>query len=146
VSKIVSRIASVLPWLLMAVTASVAAETRFAIVVDSGAPELERLAAAEMAGQLTRLFNAEAEVTRRVPPEPGHLVLIGSPRTSAHVKAAVASRRPAISPQGLVVKKMRYLGREVLVVGGGTLSPPSGLLDGRLPSPLQSWFATQSGD
>jgi len=95
-------------------------ESVFTIVVDKNAPALEKLAATEMAGQLARLFEGTVSVIDQIPAAPGHLVLIGNPRTNPHVKEAVGDGWPKLSDQGIVLRKTRYRQTAALIIGGGS--------------------------
>src|SRR5262249_13547337 len=49
---------------------------RVDVVVGADAPELERFAAQELAGQFQRLFEADVKIGSNVPEEAGHLVYV----------------------------------------------------------------------
>jgi len=90
------------------------------IVVDADAPKLERFAALELAGQIPHVFeDVSAAVVGAAPDGATHVVLIGSPTTSPHVKAAIRQSWPKLSDQGIVVKSLGG-DRQTVVVGGGS--------------------------
>jgi hypothetical protein len=93
---------------------------RVDVVTGPDAPRLERFAAAELAGQFKQLFDAEVHLSHKIPPQSGHLILLGSPATNPAVKAAAGDRWPMLSDQGHLVRSVTWDGRKVLVVGGGS--------------------------
>lgn len=91
------------------------------IVVGPQAPALERLAADELARQLTEVFS---DVTPSVVPAPAQdarqIVLIGSPATNPQLKAFVGDGWPKLSDQGLVIRTAAKAEPRALIVGGGS--------------------------
>jgi hypothetical protein len=90
------------------------------VVVGPEAPRLERFAAQELAGQFKQLFDAEVVIADKVPKEAHHLILIGSPTTNPVVKTAAGEHWPKLTHQGHLLRSVRYDGRRVLLVGGGS--------------------------
>ncbi len=89
------------------------------VVVGPQAPELERFAAAELAGQFKQLFDADVTISNKVPSQSAQLILIGSLNTNPAI-AALGVSLPKLSDQGHV---LRYAGagkRQALVVSGGS--------------------------
>ncbi len=90
------------------------------VVVNADAPKLEKFAALEIAGQLPQVFDdVSATVVDAAPEGATHVVLVGSPATSTHVKAVVRQSWPKLSDQGILVKSLSD-GRQTVVVGGGS--------------------------
>ena len=91
-----------------------------AIVVEDGAPALEKRAADELRAQLQRLRKADVTITSDAAQPADLLILLGSPRTNAAVKRATHERWPKLSDQGHILKSVRLDGRPALVIGGGS--------------------------
>ena len=106
-------------------TEAAAVET-VSIVFGNDSPQLERLAANELASQFRRLFqNVTVTVGMEPTGEATHVVLVGSPETNVHVRALAGSSWPKLSDQGLVLRRLDTDRRPTLIVGGG--SPPATL-------------------
>lgn len=104
---------------VLSTTSILCAETVH-IVVGKNAPRLENFAAEELAGQLPQVFeDVTAAVVGKIPDGATHVVLIGSPTTSDHVKAAARQKWPKLSDQGIVVKSLSG-DRQTVLVGGGS--------------------------
>ncbi len=89
------------------------------VVVGPHAPELERFAATELAGQFKQLFEAEVTITDKLPAKSTHLILIGSLGTNPAI-GRLGAKLPKLSDQGHL---LRYIGagnQPALVVGGGS--------------------------
>jgi len=107
--------------LFVAATGAVCAEEQVSIVVGVDAPPLERFAADELARQLTEVF---ADVAATVATSPAadvqQLILIGSPDSNPHIKAALGDQWPTLSDQGLVIRTLTGGQKSTLLVGGGS--------------------------
>jgi hypothetical protein len=80
------------------------------VLVDDAAPALERFAARELERYLAKLHVSADSI-----------FLIGSPATNSRVRQALGeSNWPAVSNQGIVLKRGKLNGRSVLVVGGNS--------------------------
>jgi hypothetical protein len=90
---------------------------RVDVVVGPQAPELERFAAQELAGQFRRLFDAESKISDRIPSESEHLILVGNPTSNPAIKS-LDVKWPKLSDQGHVLRSAKAGGRPALVVGG----------------------------
>ena len=99
---------------------SQAAAHRVAVVIGENAPALEKFAAGELAGQLQKLFEAQATIQISMPADDSHLIFIGSPATNSALKAAAGDQWPKLSAQGHMVKSITVKGRDALVLGGGS--------------------------
>jgi hypothetical protein len=93
---------------------------RIALVVAENAPELEQLAATELAAQFEKLWGAEAQIAAKPPAKSNAVILIGSPDTNPAVKAAVGKNWPAVSDQGIVLRSIEADSGKRLIVGGGS--------------------------
>lgn len=89
------------------------------IVTGAAAPELERLAAKELADLLHRLFAAEVSISTKRPAG-GNVILLGSPATNPAVGEATNQLWPILSKQGQLLRTTTHRGQTVLVVGGGS--------------------------
>lgn len=107
-------------WIGMYARPTDAAGPSIEIVTGPSAPDLEGVAASELAGQLRLLFEAEVKTVPTLSPEAANVILIGSPATNPVVKAAVGDQFPQVSDQGQVIKSVTYNKRNVLIVGGGS--------------------------
>lgn len=117
--RIISPALTGLLW-LSATSVALGAE-RVSVVIGTDAPQLERFAADELARQLTDVFSDVAPAVATAPaPDARQVVLIGSPRTNALLKAALGNDWPQLSDQGLVIRSVAEAGQPTLVVGGGS--------------------------
>ena len=101
------------------------AQDRVAVVTAADAPALERYAAAQLSGYLSKLFGIRAEPVTAVPERAGTILLVGSPRSNVLVKESpAASRFDGLGEQGIVIQRTTLgagLGaRPAIVVGGGS--------------------------
>jgi hypothetical protein len=94
-----------------------AAGPRVDVVIGPEAPRLERFAARELAEQFRQLFDAQVQVSDKVPAGAGYRILLGSPATNPAVKEAAGDRWPKLSDQGHL---LHSVGRDALLVGGGS--------------------------
>lgn len=117
---IVLIVASMAEAALCSPAVAAGADVRVDVVVGAGAPELEQLAARELALQFERLFDAKIATGNSVPEGATHVVLIGSPKTNPAVNQAAGSRWPALSDQGIVLRSFERDGRRGVIVGGGS--------------------------
>lgn len=90
------------------------------IVVGPRAPKLERFAAEELAGQLKKLYGAEAPVVEKTPAGDAPLVIVGSPTTNPAIKQAADDGWPKLSEQGHLLRSVKLGDRHALLVGGGS--------------------------
>jgi hypothetical protein len=98
---------------------SVSAGPRVSVVVAKDAPQLERFAAEELAGQFRTLFEAEVTIGDAVPADKTPLIVVGSPKTNPALKPIEAAW-PKLSDQGHLLKSIDLKNRPALVVGGGS--------------------------
>lgn len=101
------------------VTNDAGAGPRVDVVVSRTAPELERFAAEELAGQFKQIFDADVKLAELVPPASEHLILVGSPASNPALKSLKADW-PQLSDQGHLIRSVKLGDRSALVVGGGS--------------------------
>ena len=92
-------------FLFGAVLLIVAFSVRGEVVVGKDALELDRLAASELSGYLSKLFTDQPNVT----------FLVGNPETN---DAIAKDQFPTVSDQGIVLKSVQYNGHPAIIVGG----------------------------
>jgi hypothetical protein len=85
----------------------VAFSVRGEVLVGKDALELDRLAASELSGYLSKLFTDQPNVT----------FLVGNPETN---DAIAKDQFPKVSDQGVVLKSIQYNGHPAIIVGGGS--------------------------
>ena len=90
------------------------------VVVGSGAPELQRLAARELTGQLERLFGAATTIRTSLPEKSPHLVVVGRPDSNPAIREILGDRWPTVSDQGIVIRSFQRGEQQGIVVGGGS--------------------------
>ncbi|MGH9511382.1 MAG: hypothetical protein ACRD2U_04530 [Terriglobales bacterium] len=91
-----------------------AADATVAVVVGQNAPELDKFAASELCGYLSKLFGVKVQPTTKMDHAALAVFLIGSPATNPAIKSF-----PQVSDQGIVIQRLQ--GRPaVLVIGGGS--------------------------
>ncbi|MBI3866558.1 MAG: hypothetical protein HY290_32145, partial [Planctomycetia bacterium] len=105
--------------LLTSAASEAVAGPRVDIVFGPGAPELERFAASELAGQFKRLFDADVHMGDVRRAETDHLILLGSPRTNPSIEVQKLAW-PKLSDQGHLLRSTRAGSRPALIVGGGS--------------------------
>ncbi len=105
--------------LCMLLAGEALAGPRVDVIVGSAAPELERFAAQELAGQFQKLFEADVKIGETIPGDAGHLILIGSPATNPSIKP-LSEKWPKLSDQGHLVRSIQVEGKPALIVGGGS--------------------------
>jgi hypothetical protein len=110
---------------VLALVFPAAAAEHLAVVVGADAPQLERYAADELAGQFRKLFpQLELSVTSEVPTDAKQIILVGSPSTNAAVGGNISSAWPKLTDQGILLHSVKKdpadAKRQVLVVGGGS--------------------------
>ncbi|MFQ5734747.1 MAG: alpha-glucuronidase family glycosyl hydrolase, partial [Planctomycetaceae bacterium] len=88
------------------------------VIVGKRAPQLEQFAARELAAQFRRLFGSKVTVTSAPPDDKSQRVVVGSAKTNAVVRGALAGRE--LSAQGIVLKSATTNGRRTLYVAGGS--------------------------
>ncbi len=93
---------------------------RVDFVIGPDAPALEADAANESAAQFQKLFGVDVAVSKVIPGDTSHVVLIGSPATNPAVKEAVGNAWPKTSDQGIVIRSFERNGKPALVLGGGS--------------------------
>ena len=123
-SRILVACMAFLPCLLAATLlggGSTAAERspRLEIIVGEKAPELERMAAEELATILGRLLDAKVEVGTKPDDAATALILVGQPATNPLLSEAVGNNWPKLSDQGILLRRLKTT-RPTLVVGGGS--------------------------
>jgi len=92
-----------------------------AVVIGPESPPLERFAAEELCGYLEKLFDLHLPPMTAVPESAGALFLLGRPETNPAVKQATTHQPwPPLSDQGLVLRRVPFLGKPALLVGGGS--------------------------
>ena len=105
--------------LVLFATGEVIAGPRVDVVVGPEAPELERFAAAELAGQFKQLFDADVQIADKVPAQFTHLILVGSLDTNPAI-GWLGAALPKLSDQGHMVRHAGSGKKQALVVGGGS--------------------------
>ena len=68
------------------------AKQQIVVLVGSKAPALEKFAASQLQQQFQRLFDADVDVTSKLPRDQRTLVLIGSPTTNPAIKKLIGKR------------------------------------------------------
>lgn len=106
--------------LLAAVAPRTFAGPRVDVVIGTDAPKIEKFAAAELARQFKRLFDADVRIADKTPVGARALVLIGNPRTNPAIADAVGKGWPKLSDQGHLVRSTAIGDAKALVVGGGS--------------------------
>jgi len=107
-------------WLAHATSAQ-AENPSVAVVIGPSAGELERYAANELCGYLSKLFGIKARPVTSLTESAQIGLLVGSPQTNPSVQAALGTDGwPKLTDQGLVLKPGRIGGKSVLVIGGGS--------------------------
>ena len=101
--------------------ASGAVPVDVAVVVSPAAAPLEKLAANELCKYLEALYCIKTRPTDQLSATSDVTLLIGSSETNPHVSAALGQGGwPAVSDQGIVLKRAKSDGEMTLVVGGGS--------------------------
>lgn len=91
------------------------------VIVSPTACELERLAARELGRYLGKLFGIRARISPRPTRHARVVFLIGSPATNPAIAEATARKPfPALSEQGIVLRRLQWQGLPTLLVGGGS--------------------------
>ena len=113
----ISRIAAMLPLITVLLSHSVTAAERIDVVIGQDAPQLEQVAARDLAKQLPSLFHdVTAAVTETRPADSKHTILVGSPDTNPLVKHSVGDLWPT-GDQTIVIRSRKD---GALVIGGGS--------------------------
>ncbi|MBI5801630.1 MAG: hypothetical protein HZA92_13030 [Verrucomicrobia bacterium] len=99
--------------LCLALLSPAFAAPKITIVVGEKAPAVEKVAATQLAHDLTALFEADVRIQTALPGGAGSTILLGSPATNP---AIPADGWPRLSPQGHVLKTTP----RGLIVGGGS--------------------------
>jgi hypothetical protein len=98
-----------------------AAVPRVGVQIGPEPDAVERFAADELAGYLSRLFRVVTKPTTRRPEPADVLLLVGTPDTNPAVAEALGTVSwPMVSDQGIVLKRAVRDGRPALVIGGGS--------------------------
>jgi hypothetical protein len=105
--------------LILFVAGEAFAGPRVDVVVGPKAPELERFAAAELAGQFKQLFDADVKISDKLPAQSPQLILIGNVDTNPAI-ASLGVQFPKLSDQGHVIRYTASGKQTALVVGGGS--------------------------
>ena len=91
------------------------------VVLGRDAPELERLAAAELCRYLDSLYAIKVKPAAAPAKSAEVTLLLGSPQTNPAVRTALgADGWPHITDQGIVLKHVKLDGKPGLVIGGGS--------------------------
>src|SRR6516165_4719493 len=93
---------SVMLAIVLFATSEAIAGPRVDVIIGPRAPELERFAAAELAGQFKQLFDADVKIADEIPAQFTHLILIGSLETNPAIGWPGAAL-PRLSDQGHMV-------------------------------------------
>lgn len=95
--------------------------TDVTVVSSPDAPELERRAAQQLCEMLQRLFGLRTQPVADISAESRAIFLVGSPATNPVIRR-VANRDqfPAVSRQGIILKRLDLQHRPALIVGGGS--------------------------
>jgi len=110
----ISRAASILLLITIAMTQDVTAFERVDVVIGKDAPQLEQVAARDLAKQLPSLFHdVTAAVTETRPADSKRVILVGSPDTNSLVKHSVGDLWPT-GDQTIVIRSRK---NGVLVIG-----------------------------
>lgn len=105
--------------LLMALPPSSHAGPRVDVVLGPGAPKLEKFAAAELADQFKRLFDADVHISEKFSAAE-NVILLGSPATNPTMKFVAGDSWPKLSDQGHLLRSLKVGKVKVLFVGGGS--------------------------
>lgn len=89
------------------------------VVIAAQAPPLERQAADELKAMLERLFVVQARLGDQVDGQAAAVIVIGRPDTNPVVSELVGANWPALSDQGLVLRRLKQ-DQPTLVGGGGS--------------------------
>lgn len=96
-------------------------QPKVAVVVGPNAGELERFAADQLCEYLDKLYKIKVRPGSEIPGFAEIILLVGSPETNPAIREAVATETwPKLSDQGLVLKRFKASGKEVLIIGGGS--------------------------
>ena len=113
----ISRIAAMLSLIAVLLSHSVTAAERIDVIIGSDAPQLEQVAAVDLAKQLPSLFHdVTTVVTDTRTADSKRVILIGSPDTNPLVKHSVDDLWPT-GDQTIVIRSRKD---GVLVIGGGS--------------------------
>lgn len=101
--------------------ATMSAADRVAVVAGENAAAVEKYAAAELLGYLSKLFGVRAQMSTTVPNDSTALLLVGSPRTNTLIASTPAAALfRDLSPQGIVIERTSIGKQPAIVVGGGS--------------------------
>ncbi len=102
-------------------TAEEPSAAKVGITLGADVSRLERFAADQLADYIRKVFGFVPDSVDDPLRYPGTLYLIGAPQTNPHVaKALGPTGWPAVSDQGIVIKRARLNGRPAMIVGGGS--------------------------
>lgn len=104
---------------LIAMTGNALAGPKVEVVVGATAPELERFAATELAAQLTRLFEAEVNISTKLSKDSKYVVLLGTAQTNPAI-GSLSTTFPKLSDQGHLLRSVKVGDQQALVVSGGS--------------------------
>ena len=90
------------------------------LVLGPDAPDVERLAADELARQLQALFQADVQVADKRPAEAKNLILLGNPATNPAIRAVVGDGWPKLSERGHLLRTVEVAGQPALILGGSS--------------------------
>src|SRR5262249_55114822 len=102
-----STVGRLVVWIIVlsgSLGSSRAARPLINVVVGQEAPQLEQLAARELAHQLGALFGADVHIGDKLPHGAENLILVGSPTTNLAVTRLAGEQWPKLSDQGQVIR------------------------------------------
>lgn len=98
--------------------ATTEAKEKVVVVIGQGAPELEHVAAQELAAQFKKLFDAHVVLTDVMPDEHQNLVLVGGPKKNKAVREIAGDSWPKLSDQGFILRSFEVGKRRGAIVAG----------------------------
>lgn len=95
-------------------------KTELDVIVAPNAPELERLAAEELAGYVERVFDATVVVGSTPRPGAEFSILVGSPITNPAIRSLDPVAFRSAGDQTILLLPTQWHGRQAMVAGGRT--------------------------
>lgn len=113
-------IASLVPMLCLSlVVSNASAEAqKVEIVVGSQATSLEKLAAADIATDLKKIYDAQVTISAIVSDSAEHLIFVGRPESLPIVQENVSKKWPNLDDQDHFLLTIKVRGKPALLVGG----------------------------
>lgn len=99
-------------------TAAGSAEPKVTVVLGENAPAIERQAAEDVAGLLTRLYQTDVKIATQAEKNRA-IILVGSPVTNTALQP-FSKDWARLSDQGHVVRSVQYQDQLALIIGGGS--------------------------